>query len=202
MTQLWRWIGVWVALGLVGGAVQAKPDHRTKNYWLVDAGVYGTNLRERFASSANDDGLISTLSGVARLRRGFHLGKGFFFEPSAGALVPWRSGADGSTKTFTFPIGLGFSVPVFSFLRFRGGPGVQWLLATSSGGPVTLNNGTSTSTFYTPSRVASLLLFSVDAGLEILLSKKLSLSFDSYWTAVASDRLRRLHGSVCLGWNL
>lgn len=172
------------------------------NYVTLDFGAYGTNLKERVTVTKEMQRHVSSIHGFLRLRRGFHLGKHFFLEPGFGLVLPWRAGADGTTKTITTHIDLAFRIPVFSFLSFRAGPGVQWLAILSKQEAITLNNGTSTSVFYTPGGTANVWLFSVQTALEVHFSRVVSLNLGAYVSDIGSPLRRRYNGVVSLGISL
>lgn len=169
----------------------------------IDAGVYATHLEDRFYVPDEFRPKVSHVTGMLRLRPMFSLGKGFFFEPALGILLPWHSGADGNVKVFTSHFDLGLGIPIFSFLGLRLGPGLQWTGIVSSGAAIELNNGsaTSTSTFYTPGKFASTYLLTVQGALVIKI-KRVSINFECYVTDVASRLRRAIDGAVMLGVQL
>lgn len=170
----------------------------------LDLGAYGSNLFQRFSAPDGLASEVSSLSGFVRLRQGIGLGKDFFLEPAVGLLLPWRTGADGNVKVFTAHFDLPLLVPLFSFLAFRAGPGLQWTAFLSTPQEVSLNNGSATnlSTFHMPGRFRSLLAFIAEAGFIIRFSPKVALNLDAYVPNIASQDRRRLHGAITLGVTL
>lgn len=172
---------------------------KTPNFWSVDAGLYVTELEERLSTQGGD---ASVLTGAARLRRGWHLGRGIFFEPSLGAVFPWKSGVDGNVRQYTFLVGLDFGYAPWSFLRLRGGPGMHWMIVDSTEQTVSLQNGTGTSDFYIPGAFRHGFIFTANAGLELLFFQRVSLVADLYLLNPASADRRRLYASLLVGVRL
>lgn len=153
-------------------------------------------------ASAQYDGEVSSLSGFVRVRPAISLGKRFFFEPSLGFVVPWRTNVDGSTKVFPVQIDLDLSVPVLSFLALRLGPGIYSQIIYGSGGVVSLNNGDSVSNFYAPDGTSLSFTFTTQVGIELLLSQVVSINFDLYALDFMSQSRRTFQGSATLGIKL
>lgn len=191
-----------LTLAIAAGPARGEPASRGRGGVAVDLGAYGTNLEQRFSVAKEYQSQVSAISAFFRIRPRLHLGKGIFFEPALGFLVPWRSGADGNTKTFTGHLDLAVHFPLFSFLGIRLGPGLQSVATVSSGEAVTLNNGTSTSTFYTPGRFSNSLLLTVQGGLVINFSQRICLMLETYVPEVANRARRRFHGVATLGYTL
>lgn len=181
---------------------QGAPAPAGKNFWALDLGAHATNLEQRFSAPSGYSGKVGSLVGFLRLRRGYSLGKNFYFEPSYAVLLPWRTSADGTTKTFTSQLDLDLGVPLFKFLKFRVGPGLQWLFILPSGQSVDLDNGTSTSTFFTPSKVANSFVATVQSGFEIRFSRKISLNLDVFFLDIASRDRRHYNAAASLGVTL
>jgi hypothetical protein len=169
------------------------------NFTALDAGFYAQNLYDRVTVAEADKSLVSHFAALLRVRRGFHLGKSFFFEPALSTVLPWYSGVDGSVKTFTFHTDLVFLVPIFSFLRLRAGPGIEWAVTVSSAQAIELNNGTGTSTFYTPGGIRAALTATVRGGLEIKFSRRFSLGADLFVQSAASDARRTIQAAATFG---
>jgi hypothetical protein len=168
------------------------------SFTSIDLGAYSANTQSYFSRPA-DSGQETSVSGFLRVRHGFSLGKRFTFEPSFGALLPWKSGVDGFSKLFTFHLGLDFGVPVFSFLKWRLGPGIQFLVFAQGGSEVPLNNGTGTSTFYVPGTWRVGFLGIVETGIEAALTKNISLGLDIFIVDIASSARRRVNSALTVG---
>lgn len=169
------------------------------NYFALDAGLFSNNVVGKAQALEEDQTQVSHYSFYARLRRGFHLGKNFFFEPALGTLVPWYTGVDGNTKQFTFHTDVPFSIPIFSFLKLRMGPGLEWQWIVTKAETISLNNGTSTSDFYIPGGNRLIILMTVQAGLEIRFSQHICLNGDVTVLSVASKERRSYQVSLGLG---
>lgn len=196
--RLLRLILIIFGVGLCG---QASVKDNLKKGIHFDLGAIETRLQERDVPTEYRR-LVGSISGLLRLRGSLPLGKNWVWEPSLGVALPWKSGPDGATRKFTNHIDLTFSYPVFPWLRARIGPGVQWLLSFSDGGEVILNNGTSTSSFYTPGYLSQSFTLTVQAGVGIIMSSKLSLNLELYSSGIL-DRLRRNFDlALTLGWRL
>jgi hypothetical protein len=163
----------------------------SSSFTILDIGAYTSNLQSTTSSA-----------GFLRLRHGFPVGKKLFFEPSFGAVLPWQSGVDGFEKIFTFHLNLDVAVPLFSFLRWRVGPGLMFLFYVQSGESVQLNNATTTSTYYVPGGVTIGFLGTIQTGLDIAFSRRISLSLDIFTLDIASDARRRFNGALTLGFFL
>jgi hypothetical protein len=172
------------------------------NFWSLDLGFYGSNLKERFAAPDAYRSLVSNFYGTVGIRRGLHLGKRFYFEPSLSLFLPWRKGNDGTVMIFPAQLSFDFRIPIWRFLSGRVGPGIYGETYLSKGGEVTLNNGTSTSIFYMPNRPSFLYLFTVQGGLEAQLSKRLSLGVEVFVHDLASRLRRRFDATITVGIRL
>ncbi|MBI4404464.1 MAG: hypothetical protein HY537_09900 [Deltaproteobacteria bacterium] len=184
---------------LITPFAQAKVQPRTKNFFALDAGIYLPSLEQRFSAPTGYKNSTGPLSGFLRLRRGFHLGKQYFLEPSLGVLLPWRTSYDGSSKTFTTQFDLDLTLPVFVFLRARTGPGLQWQLFVPSGETVRLNNGTDYSYFFTPAKAVSTWVLTWLVGFEVRFSSSFSLNLDAIVLDLASRQRRNYEGVVSVG---
>jgi len=176
--------------------------NNAEGYFAIDAGMFGTNLAQRFGAPAGYGSEVSSLTGFLRFRKGFSLGKRFYFEPSLALALPWRTNVDGSTMIFPIQFDLDVSVPIFSFLAIRLGPGIYSQLVYGSGGVVQLNNGDSFANFAAPSGLSMSFTFTTEIGLEILLFHHVSLNFDAYVLAIASQARRTYQGAISLGVKL
>src|SRR4051794_24641707 len=96
-------VGLWIFVSglLWHGGLRAAPVSPHRNFAALDVGVFGSNLNERVIVPKAMQSEVSTIAGFARARWGIHLSRSLFFEPSFATLIPWRSGADGTVKTFT-----------------------------------------------------------------------------------------------------
>lgn len=183
----------------VANVVFAEPQKRSLH---VDMGGYLTHLTQRLEAPAGFENKVSSISGYLRLRGVLPIGKKWEWEPAVGTLLPWTSGVDGNEKKFSTHFDLTFSYPLTRWLRFRLGPGVQWLFSFSDGGSVVLNNGTSTSTFYTPAYPSHSFVLTAQSGLSLLLGSRVSLTIEMYGSGLL-DRLRRnFDVAATLGWRL
>ena len=172
---------------------------RTEPRWSVGVGLYGSNLEQRVTVPREYQNKVSEITGHLRVSRAFPFRTRFAFRPTLGALAPWRSGEDGSPKTFTFLGSLLFGWRAFSFLELRLGPGLQYLLMTSRAETLTLNNGTGTSPFHTPGRTSHAFLAVVQGGLAISVYRNWTFHLESVVTDLASRSRRRYHGIVAVG---
>lgn len=191
-------LGVFVAVW-GGGQCAVAATAAGSNFFALDAGFFSNNVVGRANALEADQTQVSHYSIYARLRRGFHLGKNFYWEPAFDTQVPWYSGVDGSTKLFTFHTDLPFLIPVFSFLKLRAGPGVEWQLITSSASVINLGNGTATQDFYTPGGMRVALLGTVRLGMEIRFSRRICFNADVTVLSVASKTRRSYQAALGLG---
>lgn len=173
-----------------------------KKFFFLEAGAYTYNLRDRFSVPEEYKSKVSAVKGYLRLHPGFSLGKGWYFEPSFGTMLPTRNGVDGSSSAFDSHFAFQLAIPLFSFLRFRIGPGVEWCWFLSKEEAVPLNNGssTSTSTFYTPGRSTHVFLFTATGGLSIRLHNRWSIFLDVYVPEVLSKTRRNYNASATVGF--
>lgn len=179
-------------------------ERRGNNYVALDVGAYGSNLTDKYSNATPGAyrSKVGSIAGLARLRRGWHLGKRFFFEPTFGLVIPWRSGVDGTARVFTGQFDLGFEIPLLKFLGFRLGPGIYILATQGTGEEVPLNNGTTVSTFYSADGVSFGFQFSTMTGLAIHFSRRVHLNLDAYVLALGSRERRSYNAAVTLGWVL
>lgn len=168
---------------------------------FVEGGGYVTQINERLSAPSGTASNVSTIAGFLRFRTSASLGKNWSLDPGLGTMVPWRSGADGSTKTFMTHFNLDVAKQ-WNWFKLRFGPGIFWQLIQSSEESVPLNNGTGTSTFYVPGSSASILLVSANAGMSFRLSQRISLNADVYVLQLMSGARRCFNGSLTLGWRL
>ena len=173
-----------------------------KGFFFIEAGAYVNNLKERQNAPEGYASKLSSLKAYLRLHPGFHLGKNWYFEPSFGTMLPTRDGVDGSNSAFESQLALQLSTPVFRFLRFRLGPGLEWVWLMSKSQTIALNNGTTTSNFYTPDRFSSVFLFTATAGLTFRLHDRWLIGVDLYVPQVMNSARRRYNASVTLGFRL
>ncbi len=169
--------------------------------FVLDLGLYGDNLAQRFSTAEGYGNQVSTLSGMLRFRPSVPVASSVSFEPSLGLLVPWRNGADGFAKTLTSWLGLDFALGTAGF-KWRFGTALQWKLLMTKSQAVELNNATSTSIFYLPGGTASAFLFLVETGIEVQIAKGVSLGAEAWFSEVASRARRRIHGALYMGITL
>lgn len=172
------------------------------SFFALDAGPYVTQVDRRLAAVPGYAGRVSTLAAFLRARRGVSLSTSWNWEPSLGMLLPWRSGADGFAKTFMIQASLPIGYSPWSWLHFRAGPGVLWRLTLTNSEAVSLNNGNGTSTFYIPGGSKSVVLLTVDAGLELRVSQTVSLNFDVWVSEIANTQRRTFNAAMTLGFYL
>jgi hypothetical protein len=186
------------ALSAVFSSATALADRRS-NRWLLDTGVYMSNVDQKlFHLSAP----VSSFAGFLRVRRSLSLRpKIWFFEPSIATVLPWRSNPDGNSRVFTAQLSFDFVRSVGTKTRLRFGTGVRSELGVSFGTAVILNNGTGSSTFYSPDSVVLVNSLTVNIGFEYALGKHNSLVIDVVVPSPFSTR-RRFHASAALGWQL
>ena len=173
-----------------------------KKGYHIEVGAYQNHLIKYFDTPTGYENLLASFSGYVRLRRTLLLGKKWGFEPSIGTRIPWKSGIDGTTRKFNTHVDFTFSYPLFSWARFRAGTGVQWILAFGDGGAVVLNNGTSTSTFYTPGYASHAFIVTAQSGVSFLLGSRLTLNFEIYGTNLFNQLRRDFDALATIGWRL
>jgi len=173
-----------------------------KKGYHIEVGAYQNHLTKYFDTSTGYENLMSSFSGYLRLRRTLLIGKKWGFEPSIGTRIPWKSGIDGTTRKFNTHLDFTLSYPIVSWVRFRAGTGVHWVLSIGDGGPVVLNNGTSTSTFYTPGYASNGFIVTAQSGLSFLLGSRLSLNFEIYGQGLFNNLRRDFDVLATLGWRL
>jgi len=188
--------GVLLALGMARSGLAASSH---AHFLALDAGLFSNNVVGRANALDEDRSVVSHYSIYARLRRGFHIGKNFFLEPALSALIPWYSGVDGNSKLFTFHTDLPILIPVFSWLRFRAGPGLEWQWIVTSASTIDLSNGTGTSEFYVPGGTRTVILATVQLGLEFRISKKICANADVTVLSIASSTRRSFQAALGLG---
>lgn len=191
-------------LAVFGNERSAEAASRSQSRYVLDFGGYVDNIEQRFKAPAGYASEVSNLSGFTRIRYGIALGKDWYLEPQLTLLLPWRTSADGSTRTFVTHFDLDLSVPLFSFLSFRAGSGIYNTLVWGSGASVQLNNGsaTSTSTFYAPDAILVSFALSAHAGLQFNLSDHWFFNIDAYGLQIMSAARRSIHGAVSIGFSL
>lgn len=170
--------------------------------WHLQLGVSGTNLEQRFDVPAQLANKVSQVQGLLGIQRTFRLSRRWGLSPEFFTLLPWRSGQDGSTKTFTSHFGLKLDFAVFQKLIFSFGPGLWWESYLSQMESVSLSNGGGQSEFYTPSSWRQVVLFSAVAGVELWVSQSLSLQVGVVAPTVWDPEKRRIHGMVKVGIRL
>jgi hypothetical protein len=194
-----------VALGVLStGAARGAPSSSAPraSYFALDMGPYMTAVNDRLSQSGDYKSKVSTLAGFFRARKSIGLFSGIQWVPSIGALVPWRSGADGFAKTFLIHSGLGFGVTPLSWLHVRFGPGLLWRLTITNSEQLNLNNGTSTSAFYTPGGSRSVFLMTADFGLDFRFFHSWSLGFDVWMIEVMNSQRRSINAAATIGFYL
>lgn len=165
----------------------------------LDVGAYGTQLDKRLHTSGAYSSKVSTLAGFFRARKALMLNSWISWDPSLGLMLPWQSGADGFAKTFFVHTAVGFGVFPMKWFHLRLGPGLLWKLTITNAESVDLNNGTSTSTFYTPGGSKSVFLLTTDVGIDFRFASSWSLGFDVWILEIASSQRRTFNGAVTVG---
>lgn len=178
-----------------GGASSASKLPR----WQLQFGAMATNLEQRFQVPAVYASKVSQVRGLIGVQRNIFLSRKWYLIPEFFTLLPWRSGADSSTKVFTSQLGLRFAFSIFSWLRINAGPGIFWESYLSQSDAVNLSNGTGNSTFYTPNSWRQVLLFSAQAGLDLCFSQSVCLSAGIVAPDPIDSVKRRLDGVIRLG---
>lgn len=189
-----------VLLALASPIANARVVISKGHTFTLDAGAFGTQLDERFSGDTNNASYVSTIAGFLRGRGNIRLGNRWLIEPSIGALIPWRSSVDGNAKTFTFQAEFDLAFGLTNWLKISGGAGIHWVMTVSVFDDVVLNNGTGTSTFYAPGGISNAFSLTADAGIELLLSRRLSINLDVYVASPADSLRRRLHGAITVGY--
>ncbi len=190
------------SLVLVFTTTAIGAENGAHGYFAIDAGVFANNISQRLSAPSAYKSEVASISGFLRFRPGISLGKRFYFEPSLGFVLPWRTNVDGSTMIFPMQLSLDLSVPLLSFLSLRLGPGMYSELFYGSGGTVRLNNGSSYSDFGAPSGMNLSFTGTVNVALEVLLSHHFSLNLDAYILDIMSRTRRTYHASASLGVKL
>lgn len=194
----------WSRIFCWGILVFAAPWALAKSSTSLELGAYADGLRERFTVTSVSQSEVSSIFGMARLRKGFSFAKSWSVEPAFMLLAPWRSSYDGGTMTFFSQLDLDLSWSIFSWLAIRVGPSLFIRLVWGRGGSVDLNNGPppNTSTFYHPEAILLGFSFLAHAGLNFHFAKNWSLLLDAYvLNAMSTDR-RDYHAAASIGWNL
>jgi len=167
--------------------------------WQLQLGAMATNLEQRFDVPSAYASKMSQVRGLLGVQRNISLSRKWVLIPEIFTLLPWRSGADGSTQVFTTQFGFRFAYSIFSWMRFNLGPGVFWESYVSQSDAVPLSNGTGTSTFYTPSSWRQVLLFSAQGALDLCFSRSVCLTAGVVAPDPFDSVRRRFHGVVKLG---
>lgn len=170
-----------------------------KKKWQLQIGAMVSNVEQRLSVPSQFTSRVSQIQALLGIQRRFELTKKLSFHPEVFTLLPWRTGYDGTTKTFTTHFGLKFDRELLSSFHFNLGPGLLWESHLSTGNYIDVNNGLGTSTFYTPARWSQVLLFTVQGGVDWWLSSKLSVHLGVIIPNVADSQRRRFHGVVNLG---
>lgn len=199
-----KWVGIFLLLSLLSTNAASSATDVGKSSFGVEVGAIADHLNQRLSAPAGYGSQIASIAGLVRARPSLRLGKHFLFEPSVALALPWRAGTDGSSKLFTFLIDTDLAIPILSFLQFRVGTGIFGGYFYSSATEVDLNNGsnTTTSAFYSPESSSWLFELTVQAGISLRLSGRLSLNLDALATSVASSTRRSIHGTATLGLRL
>ena len=196
-------MGKWVlATLLASSSISAATNQKISNFWSIDVGAYVNNIKERLSAPTDYGSRVSTLAGYLRFRRGWHIGKNYTFEPSFGTMVPYRKSADGAARTLISNIDLDIGIPLWNFLRFRTGPGIEWGMIQSTAETILLNNGGGTSSFYMPDRTTHYFLITTQAGFEIHFSRRFTLCTQLIVSNLLSSERRRYNAAVTLGIRL
>lgn len=196
----WKRFSLLISLMCFSGL--AAPAENYKKGFHVDGGFYQNHLKQYFNTPTGYENLLGSFSGYLRIRRTMPMGRKWGFEPSIGTRVPWKSGLDGTTRKFNTHVDLTFSYPLAPWIRFRLGPGIQWLLSMGDGGEVVLNNGTSTSTFYTPMYVSHSFIVTAQGGISFLVGSRFSLNLEVYGTGLLDGLRRNFDALATLGWRI
>lgn len=162
----------------------------------LDLGVHADNVIQR--TDPQTAGL-SRLTAFSRARLHIPIVGRLQWEPSLGLLLPWRTDNEGAVRTLTTQLGTDFALGITSWMRWRAGVSLQAIIAMSAGQGIELNNGTGTSTFYSPGGISTAWLFLVGSGFEWPLSAKISIGVEVWCSQVLDSARRRLHGAGYLG---
>jgi hypothetical protein len=195
-------MGACLALGLSRAAPAAfasRAPLRAKPFLAIDAGFFANNFSGRVSAQAVDESKVSHFSAYLRLRGGIHIGRNVHWEPAVGTVLPWFNGNDGLTKIYTFHTDAPFLIPIFSFLKLRFGPGIEWQVVSSEASVVELGNGTAKDDFYVPEGSSTVALLTVRTGLEIRLSRRLCVNTDVSILSFANPLRRTVQLALGLG---
>jgi hypothetical protein len=173
-----------------------------KKGFHVDGGAYLTHLKQRSQAPDGFADKVSSMTGFLRFRATRPLGARWSWEPGLGVLVPWKSGVDGAEKKITTLFDFTFTYALLKWLHLRLGPGIKWNFSFSDGGAVVLNNGTGTSTFYTPAYSSHSFTVTVQTGLTLELGRKITLNLECYTSGLLSQLRRNIDAAVTLGWRI
>lgn len=144
---------------LVGAKSHAQEtDFSVKRSWKLHLGASIDNFQQRLSAPKGFASKVSQIQGLVGASRSFKLSKRLSFSPEAFILLPWRKGSDGTTFTFTSHLGFLIGYKLSKRWTLDIGNGLLWEMYCSKGQDIILNNGTGTSTFYTPSRWTQVVL--------------------------------------------
>jgi hypothetical protein len=195
---LWVGIGLWFGAGARGETLPSQ----NRNYSRLDLGAFMSNIDRRLTAPKGYASEVSSVLGFLRFRRGLRLGRGSFFEPSAALVLPWRSDADGGVLIFPIILDANFMLPLSRGIHVRAGFGVYSEAFVGTGSNIYLNNGTGYSTFYSASGLSFSFNLKPELGIEVTLSRRLSLNLDVFSLAVFNGLRRSIQGSASLGITL
>lgn len=174
----------------------------SRHFFGIELGAYHDAVVDKYASPSNVRQEVGALFGIIRIKRAFTLSKRFTFDPSVGGLFPWSAGSDGTARKFIAHTSLDMGANLFSFLKFRLGPGVQMFWLVTEEQDIELQNGTSTSTFYVPGGTVFGALLTVQTALEIRLHQRWYLNLELHTLSIASRERRRFNVLATLGFIL
>ena len=122
------------------------------------------------------------------------------FLPELGGVFHGSGADDYSKKTFFLLMDLGHRVNDKFMLRY--GVGTFITTVSGSGGQTSLNNGSSTATFYLPSESSSSWNTTLNLGAEYAFDKNYSLRFQTYTFSALSSTSRKISYSLSLTYYL
>lgn len=162
--------------------------------WKLHLGASVSNLEQRWSVPKGFESKVSEIQGLLGVSKTIKLFNRLSLKPETFAVLPWRTGADGTTLTFTTHFGLSLDYQVLKPLAFSLGHGLLWEMNCSKGEAISLGNGMGTSTFYTPSRWTQVVLPTALMGIEWKFSKKVALHLGAVVSEYLESDKRRIRG--------
>ena len=165
--------------------------------WGMGTGAYtqapGT-LQTSVTGKTNTFSFAPYLFGQYR----FHLFGEHDMVPEFGFLFP-KNYASNRLKSFLFFLNGDLAYPLFSFMDIRYGPGLLFQHLRGKGGAKELNDGGSTSIFYSPNTFKTSAIFTANIGLEFHVWQMFAIRTEMYWLALLSGH-PQWNGALALAY--